>query len=190
MKIKSLLLPAALLSVLLVVAGCGKKQKANTAAEPVAAEETVDMSQYMPSLEIGAPAPDFEAPDILGNPVKLSDYLGKYVVLDFWATWCKDCRAEIPDLKRLYDKYGPKGIAFLGVSFDTDLQSLVDYGIEHEIPWMVVCNEIKWKENPISTAFDIRWIPTMFLIDPEGKIVGVTFHATDIDALLAQVPTD
>ena len=187
MKMKTFLLPAALLSVLLVVAGCGKKQKANEPAEPAAAEETVDMSQYIPSLEIGAQAPDFEAPDVLGNPVKLSDYLGKYVVLDFWATWCKDCRAEIPDLKKLYDKYGPKDIAFLGVSFDTDIESLVDYGIEHEIPWMVVCNEIKWKENPISTAFDIHWIPTMFLIDPEGKIVGVTFHATDMDALLAMV---
>ena len=182
-----ILLPAALLCIALTLAGCGKKQKANEPAAP-AAEQAVDMSQYMPSLEMGTPAPDFEAPDILGNPVKLSDYQGKYVVLDFWATWCKDCRAEMPGVKQLYDSFGPKGIEFLGVSFDTDLQSLVDYGVEHEIPWMVVCNQIKWKENPISEAYDLHWIPTMFLIDPEGKLLGVTFTAKDMEALLAQIP--
>ena len=181
-----LLLPAALLSVLLIAAGCGKKQKFNERVPvPAATEtETVDMSQYMPSLEMGTPAPDFEAPDVTGNPVKLSDYRGKYVVLDFWATWCKDCRAEMPDVKQLYDSFGPKGIEFLGVSFDTDLASLIDYGVEHEIPWMVVCNQIKWKENPISEAYDLHWIPTMFLISPEGNLLGVTFHAKDMETLL------
>ena len=157
MKTRFLLLSAALLSVLLVAAGCGKKQKAPATEQP-AAEETVDMSQYMPALEMGTPAPDFEAPDVLDNPVKLSDYRGKYVVLDFWATWCKDCRAELPDVKQLYDDFGPKGVEFLGVSFDTDRQSLVEYGFENDIAWMVVCNEIKWKENPISVAYDLKWI--------------------------------
>ena len=181
-----ILLPAALLSILLVVAGCGKKQKnAETAPEPAAAEvEAVDMSQYMPSLEMGTEAPDFEAPDVLGNPVRLSDYRGKYVVLDFWATWCKDCRAEMPGMKQLYNTYGPKDVAFLGVSFDTDVQSLIDYGIANEIPWMVVCNQIKWKENPISVAYDLHWIPTMFLVSPEGKLLGVAFHAEDMGKLL------
>ena len=181
-----LLLPAALLSILLVVIGCGKKQKtAETTAQPAATEtEAVDMSQYMPSLQIGTEAPDFEAPDVLGNPVKLSDYRGKYVVLDFWATWCKDCRAEMPGMKQLYDTYGPKEVEFLGVSFDTDLKSLIDYGINNEIPWMVVCNQIAWKENPISAAYDLHWIPTMFLIDPEGKLAGVAFHAEDMGKML------
>lgn len=183
MKTRFLLLSAALLSVLLVAAGCGKKQKAPTTEQP-AAEETVDMSKYMPSLEMGTPAPDFEAPDVLGNPVKLSDYRGKYVVLDFWATWCKDCRAELPDVKQLYDDFGPKGVEFLGVSFDTDVQSLVEFGLENEIAWMVVCNEIKWKENPISVAYDLKWIPTMVLVSPEGNLLGVTFHAKDMETLL------
>jgi hypothetical protein len=94
----------------------------------------------------------------------------------------------MPDVKQLYDSFGPKGIEFLGVSFDTDLQSLIDYGVEHEIPWMVVCNQIKWKENPISEAYDLHWIPTMFLISPEGNLLGVTFTAKDMEALLAQIP--
>ena len=161
---------------------CGNK-KTHTSLPPVE-EETVDMSQYMPSLEAGAPAPDFEAPDVMGNPVKLSDFLGKYVVLDFWASWCKDCRAEMPAVKSLYTAFAPKGVEFLGVSFDTDLKTLIEYGMENEIPWLQVCNQVKWKENPISLAYDLKWIPTMFLVDPEGKVAGIAFTAEDMETLL------
>lgn len=186
---RSALLTVLLIAVVLTVAGCGKKNKYNERVPAPAAEQTeaVDMTQYMPSLEIQAPAPEIEAPDIAGKNVKLSDFRGKYVVLDFWATWCKDCRAEMPAMKQLYDKYGPKDVAFVGVSFDTDTQTLMDYGLENEIPWLVVCNGIKWKENPISAAYDIKWIPTLYLIDPEGNVAGINFHAADMDALLEEV---
>ena len=173
----------AILALILLAAACGKKNE-QTPTQPVETE-TVDMSNYLPSLETGAEAPDFEAPDVLGNPVKLSDYRGKYVVLDFWATWCKDCRAEMPAVQDLYKVFSPKGVEFLGVSFDTDLKALVEYGIENEIPWMQVCNQIKWKENPISAAYDLKWIPTMFLIDPEGKVAGIAFTAAEMEALLS-----
>ena len=78
----------------------------------------------------------------------------------------------------------PKGVEFLGVSFDTDLEALVAYGIENQIPWMQVCNQVKWKENPISIAFDLKWIPTMFLIDPEGKVAGIAFTAEEMETIL------
>lgn len=173
-----------LLMMVLAIASCGKKQKA---ADPAPAAETaVDMSQYVPSIEMGTPAPDFEAPDVMGKPVKLSDYRGKYLVLDFWASWCKDCRAEMPALKALYDKYEPEGIQFLGVSFDTDLQAMIDYGFEADIPWMVVCNQIKMKENPISAAYGLHWIPTMFLICPEGNLLGYAFTAEELEKLLVE----
>lgn len=176
-----------LLAMLLAFAGCGKKQKP---AETVPAPETAasrDMSQYMPNLVPGSEAPDFEAPDILDNPVRLSDFKGKYVVLDFWATWCKDCRAEVPAMKELYAVYSRRNdVQFLGVSFDTDKQSLLDYCIEKEIPWLQVCNGIKWKENPISIAYDLHWIPTMFLISPEGKVLGIAFTAAELRELLEQ----
>ena len=178
-----IILPVALLLALLTAVGCGGNKKQQTTLPPVE-EETVDMSQYMPSLQPGSEAPDFEAPDILDNPVKLSDYRGKYVVLDFWATWCKDCRAEMPAVKSLYSVYSPKGVEFLGVSFDTDRKALLDYGVENEIVWMQVCNQIKWTENPISAAYDLKWIPTMFLIDPEGKVAGIAFTAEEMETLL------
>ena len=172
-----------ILSILLpCIISCGKKKQ----HEPLPPVETeaVDMSQYMPSLEIGTEAPDFEAPDVLGNPVKLSDYRGDYVVLDFWASWCKDCRAEMPAVQRLYATFSPKGVEFLGVSFDTDMKALIDYGLENEIPWIQVCNQIKMKENPISAAYDLHWIPTMFLIDPDGKVAGIAFTAAEMETLL------
>lgn len=181
---KRIVCTTAILALILLAAACGKK-KDQTPTAPAEAE-TVDMSAYMPSLETGTEAPDFEAPDIMGNPVKLSDYRGKYVVLDFWATWCKDCRAEMPAVKRLYAAFAPKGVEFLGVSFDTDLNALVDYGLENEIPWMQVCNQIKWKENPISAAYDLKWIPTMFLINPDGKVAGIAFTAAEMETLLKE----
>lgn len=174
-----------ILMIMLVAAGCGKKQKnVETVSEPAAGE--VDMSQYMPSLSVGAEAPDFEAPNILDEAVKLSDFRGNFVVVDFWATWCKDCRAEVPVMKQLYDKYAPKGVQFLGVSFDTDRESLISYCIENDIAWLQVCNGIKWKENPISIAFDLHWIPTMFLIGPDGKVAGVCFTADKLGKILAE----
>lgn len=172
-----------LLVLVLCSVSCGSKK--NRAPMPPVEEETIDMSQYMPALEIGAEAPVFVAPDVLDNSVSLSDYRGKYVVLDFWATWCKDCRAEMPAVKSLYTAFAPKGVEFLGVSFDTDRKALVDYCIENEIPWMQVCNQIKWKENPISEAYDLKWIPTMFLIDPDGKVAGIAFTAAEMEALLS-----
>lgn len=171
-----------LLVLVLAAAGCGKKQPASPEVLPE--EASTDMSQYMPNLEIGQPVPSLEAPDISGKPVSLADFRGKYVLLDFWATWCRDCRADLPAMKALYNAYGPKGLEFLGISFDTDPQSLLSFGLENEIPWMVVCNQVAWKENPISAAFDIHWIPTLMLIDPEGRLLEVCFTADEMKKAL------
>ena len=184
---KRITLALVLLPVLLAVVGCGKNKK-NHEPLPPFEEEAVDMSQYMPAIEIGSQAPEIEAPDILGETVRLSDYLGSYVVLDFWASWCRDCRAEMPAVKSLYSVYAPKGVAFFGVSFDNDLDALINYGVENNIEWMQVCNQIKWKENPISAAYDLHWIPTMFLIDPEGKVAGIAFTAAEMEKLLLAQP--
>lgn len=183
---KKIAFASALLAVLLLAVSCGNKK--NSTVLPPVEEETVDMTQYLPTVEATCEAPDFEAPNIMGDPVKLSDYRGKYVVLDFWASWCKDCRAEMPAVKSLYTTFSPKGVEFLGVSFDTDLNALIDYGLENEIAWMQVCNQIKWKENPISAAYGLKWIPTMFLIDPDGVVAGVTFNAADMEELLNAQP--
>ena len=93
-------------------------------------------------------------------------------------------------MKQLYNDYGPKGVQFLGVSFDTDIQSLIDYGVENEIAWLNVCNKIKWKENPISVAYDLHWIPSMFLVKPDGNLAAVCFHVSDLRAKLEEELAD
>ena len=187
MKTRILFLPVLLLAALLVVTGCKKQKTPASADEPSTEAEARDMSQYMPDMEIGEIAPYFEAPDILGEPVLLSNYIGDYLVIDFWATWCKDCRAELPGLKDLYNKYGPKGVEFLGVSLDTDLETLVDYCFEKEIPWTQVCNGVEWKKNENALLYDVRWIPTFYLINPDCEIQGICFTAKELGKMLAEL---
>src|SRR5204863_9720194 len=104
-----LLRGAVFLTALLLAFGCAKRApEAGGSAVPANAGE------------VGSIAPDFELQDLSGKTVRLSDYKGKVVVLNFWATWCGPCRAEIPDLITLQSRYGPKGMVVLGLSMDAE----------------------------------------------------------------------
>lgn len=171
----------ALVALCACVVACGNRQK--KAAEP--AEETTDMSQYMPDLEFGEEAPSLELNTPDGVLVSLSDYAGKWVVLDFWASWCPDCRAEFPAVKELYETFSPKGVEFIGVSFDHDADAWKKCLDEQGFAWPQVSNLIKWKEdNPVSKAFGIHWIPTMVLIAPDGTVAGAALTAEGMNAVL------
>ena len=172
----------AILALCTCVVACGNRQK-KTEAEP--AEETKDMSQYMPGIETGIPAPAIELNTPDGTPVALSDFAGKWTILDFWASWCPDCRAEFPAVKELYDAYAPKGVDILGISFDTDAEAWKKCLDEQDFAWRQGSNLIKWKEgNPVSEAYGVRWIPTMVLVAPDGTVAGAALTAADMKALL------
>ena len=172
----------ALVALCACVVACGNRQK--KAAEP--AEETTDMSQYMPDLEFGEEAPSLELNTPDGVLVSLSDYAGKWVVLDFWASWCPDCRAEFPAVKELYETFSPKGVEFIGVSFDHDADAWKKCLDEQGFAWPQVSNLIRWKEdNPVSKAFGIHWIPTMVLISPDGTVAGAALTAEGMNSILA-----
>ena len=180
MKIVKIL---AIVAICACAVSCGNRQKKAAETE---AEETVDMSQYMPDLKYGETAPAFELNSPDGAPISLADFAGKWVVLDFWASWCPDCRAEFPAVKDLYGKYAPKGVEILGISFDHDADAWKKCLEEQAFPWPQGSNLIKWKEgNPVSEAFGIHWIPTMVLVGPDGKLAGAALTAADMDALLA-----
>lgn len=153
----------------------------------VTAGAQTDESQYRPQLEHGTPAPEITAPDTNGKTVKLSSFKGKYVVVDFWATWCGDCRRDFPEFKQLAADYKGK-VTFFSVSFDKSADLWKKFLTDNGVDWVSVCNFKPWKQNPIATAYKLNWIPTMYIIAPDGTIAGSAIHAGDIrtqlDALL------
>jgi len=115
----------------------------------------------------GKLAPDFTLTSTEGKPIKLSDYRGKVVVLDFWATWCPPCKAEIPDFIKLYSKYKGDGFQMLGVSLDQGgLNDVVPFIKDHGINYPIVLGT----EEVVSAYGGIRGIPTTFVIDKKGNV--------------------
>ena len=125
------------------------------------------------AIQIGEIAPDFTQNDVNDNPVKLSDFRGRYVLLDFWASWCAPCRGENPHLVKVYDAYKDKNFAILGVSLDQPNKKQ-DWlaAIEKDgLKWTNVSDLNSW-QNQAAQLYGIRAIPQNFLIDPTGKIIA------------------
>ena len=140
------------------------------------------------AVGIGKTAPEFTLNDPEGNPVSLSSYRGKYVLVDFWASWCAPCRAESPYIKRAYDVHKSKGLEVLGVSLDTQagrdkwLEAIKKDGL----PWTQV-SDLKGMESPVAKAYGVAGIPANFLIDPLGKVIAVNLRAGDVELRIAQL---
>ena len=190
MKTKNLIMIAAMAAALLLSGACKNRNTATVPSEEAVAEQEtteepqMDMSKYIPEAKAGDEAFCFEAVDSEGGAFDLSYLRGKYVLLDFWASWCSDCRREIPAMKELYTEFAPKGVEFVSFSFDHEEEAWKGCLAESEMPWKQVSNLIKWHDNPVSEAYGIHWIPTMFLIDPEGRIAAYAFTAAEMKPVL------
>lgn len=121
-------------------------------------------------LKPGKQAPDFILRSVDGSRHSLSELNGNYVVLDFWASWCPDCRNDMTEIKRLHDEYGQK-VKFVGISFDYNRDNWLNYVRENNLQWLHLSELKKMKEADISKLYKVKWIPTMYLIDPEGNII-------------------
>ena len=136
----------------------------------------------------GAEAPDFTLNDPEGNPVTLSSLRGQYVIVDFWASWCKPCRAGMPAMKELYAKYHDKGLEIIGVSDDNDHDKWRQAIEQDQTPWIHVVDEFPEENKParVGSEWGVHYIPSYFLLDKEGKIVGKMDHE-ELEAKLAEL---
>ncbi|MDY2650147.1 MAG: TlpA disulfide reductase family protein [Candidatus Egerieousia sp.] len=154
-----------------------QEQQAKGLLQQTKAQQQAKEQQQDPDVQYGAQllkagsvAPEFRLKGPDGKELALSDFRGKYVVLDFWASWCGDCRRDIPNIKAMYENYSKKGVEFVGVSFDDNAErwqnAIKEFGLKyHQV------NELKkWKTTDIYAAYGIKWIPTIYIIGPDGKV--------------------
>ncbi len=149
--------------------------------------------ESMVSLYVGEPAPDFTLNDPDGNPISLSSLKGKVVLVDFWASWCRPCRAENPNVVKLYNKYKSKGFDVLSVSLDgmpRQQNAKQDWltAIEKDgLIWKNHVSDLKGWQSSVVTQFNIEGIPFTVLIDKEGLISGINLRGPELESKLANV---
>lgn len=139
-------------------------------------------------LKKDAVVSDFKLTTLDGKTLKLSKFLkGKYTLIDFWASWCGDCRADMPNLKRIRKEFVPCGLQLLGVSFDTDKQAWQNAVSKYSLDYTQVSELVKMRESAVAKAFGIQWIPSLVLVNPEGKVVLSTVLSDKMERTLTEL---
>ena len=149
-----------------------------------AADAPLDVGAVMlkPAASVGNPAPDFSVTDLDGKTFKLSDYHGKYVLLDFWATWCGPCVGETPNMKATFDAYGkdPR-FAMISLSLDKEASAPKRFVRSHDITW-TQGSLGDWSSDKVTPTYGVHGIPAIFLIGPDGKILATQLRGEKIKA--------
>lgn len=135
---------------------------------------------------LGKAAPDFTLPDVNGKPVSLNSFKGKYVLVDFWASWCKPCRIENPNVVAAYNKFKDKNFTILGVSLDENKEAWLNAIKADNLTWPHVSDLKQW-DSMVIPLYQFEGIPYNVLLDPQGNVIAEGLRGSDLEAKLASV---
>ncbi len=137
---------------------------------------------------VGKPAPRLVVKDIEGNTFRLEDLRGRYVLVDFWATWCAPCVAEMPRIQAAFARYREGGFEVVGVSLDETKAAIMDFTRTRKLPWRQIHNASCGGD--LVEAFGVGSIPATFLLDPQGNVIRLDLRGPALDQVLSQVIKD
>ncbi len=135
---------------------------------------------------VGKQAPDIRLPSPAGDTIKLSSLRGKYVLIDFWASWCIPCREENPNMVKLYETYNNKGFEIYGVSLDATKDDWVKAIRDDKLTWTQV-SDLKWWQSAAARQYSINAIPATAIIDKEGKIIARDLRGEKLEQFIAKL---
>jgi peroxiredoxin len=143
------------------------------------------------TLTNGAKFPDFSEKDLLGDPLSVSQYKDKVVLVEFWATWCVPCVAELPNILKAYNKHHAEGFEVIGISLDfaQDEQKLKSFLKTKDIPWVQYFDGKGW-QNKLAAKYGIDQVPATFLLDRQGKIIGQDLRGEALEEALTKALTN
>lgn len=152
-------------------------------------EKQAEAQKVQSALKEGGVFPDFDEKDLEGKPLSIAKYKGKVVLVDFWATWCGPCVAELPNVLKAYQKYHDKGFEIIGISLDEDRDALTSFIKKKEMPWKQYFDGKGW-QNKLARQYGVNSIPATYLLDGEGKLVKRDLRgealAEELEKLLAK----
>jgi peroxiredoxin len=137
-------------------------------------------------VRIGAPAPEITMNNPEGKPISLSSFKGKYVLIDFWASWCGPCRRENPSVIEAYNQFRDQNFTILGVSLDKEKQPWLKAIMDDQLSWTQV-SDLQFWDNAAAQSYSVKAIPQNFLVDPEGKIIAKNLFGKRLTKRLGKI---